>query len=502
MAVRVAMGAPRMHLLRQLLLESSILSGAGTLAGLAIAFWFARILSSMRLGSTDLPLHFQVQVDQRVVIFALVVGLFAAFMSGAIPAWRCSRNDLNSLLKSSDPHNRPHKVRARQMLVGAQVTVATLLLVLSGRLIKELNVEATQSPGFRVNNVLTMSLDPSSAGYDLEKAHAFYTAFVERLSAMPGVKSAAIAQDKPFGVVNNGSTNFTIEGYELPPTQQGIEVRSAFVGDGYFSTLDIPIIRGRAFDRRDGVNAPRTVIVNETMAERYWPKRDPIGARVEIKGDEGGPAVVIGIARNAKYGGMNEEPLPFLYRSYNQSKENGAALFVHTEGSPETFTSSIRAELRNIAPNMPIFDVRTMQDHFRENGLLESRLGVRVFTPLGAMGLLLGVLGLYGVIAYSVGQRAYEIGIRIAVGASNGQILRMVLLQGLRLSGIASVLGIVLAAALAVSGSTPDLGWAVNPHDPSIYIGVLLLMLIVTGAACYVPARRASMVDPNVTLRS
>ena len=242
------------------------------------------------------------------------------------------------------------------------------------------------------------------------------------------------------------------------------------------------------------MNAPRTVIVNETMAQRYWPNRDPIGARLEIQGDGGGPAEVIGIARDSKYGSVNERPMPFLYRSYNQGKETGAALFVQTEGSPETVTSAVRTEVRNIAPNMPIFDIRTMQDHFRGNGLLEPRLGVQVFTPLGVVGLLLGV------IAYSVGQRTYEIGIRMAVGASNWQVLRMVLLQGLRLSGIATVLGIILAAAL--SGMTTDMVSYVNPDDPSIYIGVLLLMLLVTGAACYVPARRASMVDPNVTLRS
>jgi len=500
MAVRVAMGAPRMRLLQQLLLESAILSSAGTLAGLAIASWCAGFLSSMRLGSADLPIHFRAQVDERVVIFALVVGLVSAFLSGAIPAWRCSGNDLNSLLKSSDPRNRPHKIRARQMLVGAQVTVATLVLVFSGRLIKELQIAATQNPGFRVDNLLTMSFDPSTAGYDIEKAHTFYTALVERLSAMPRVKSAAIAQDKPFGVVNNGLTNLTVEGYELPPNQQGIEVRSAFVGNGYFATLEIPIIRGRAFDRRDGVNAPRTVIVNETMAQRYWPNRDPIGARLEIQGDGGGPAEVIGIARDSKYGSVNERPMPFLYRSYNQGKETGAALFVQTEGSPETVTSAVRTEVRNIAPNIGIFDIRTMQDHFRENGLLEPRFGAQVFTALGGVGLLLAVLGLYGVIAYSVGQRTYEIGIRLAVGASNWQVLRMVLLQGLRLSGIAAVLGIILAAAL--SGMTPEMVSYVNPDDPSIYIGVLLLMLLVTGAACYVPARRASMVDPNVTLRS
>jgi ABC-type antimicrobial peptide transport system permease subunit len=196
---------------------------------------------------------------------------------------------------------------------------------------------------------------------------------------------------------------------------------------------------------------------------------------------------------------MEERPLPFLYRSYDQGKETGAALFVETYGSPENLTSAVRTQVHDVAPNMPIFDIRTMQDHFQERGLLEQRFGAQVFTALGVVGLVLGVLGLYGVIAYSVQQRTYEIGIRMAVGASNRQILRMVLLQGLRSSGVAAGIGICLA--LASRGVTTETVSYVNPYDPSIYIGVLLLMLVVTGAACYIPARRASMVDPNVTLR-
>jgi predicted permease len=310
----------------------------------------------------------------------------------------------------------------------------------------------------------------------------------------------AVAQDKPFGVINNVSTNLSIEGYELPSNQQSIQIRTALVSNGYFDTLNIPLIRGRVFDRRDVKNAPRTVIVNETMADQYWANRDPIGARVEIQGDDAGPAEVIGIVRNAKYGGMGERPIPFLYRSYDQSAETYAALFVETEGPPETLVSAVQRALRNMAPTMPIFDVRSMQDHVRENGLLEPRLGAWVFTPLGGVALVLGVLGLYGVIAYSVSQRTYEIGIRMALGASNRQVMRMVLLQGLRSSGIAT--GIGIAVALALRRLTREIAGSVNSNDSTIYIGVLLLMLTITGAACYIPARRAAMVDPNITLRS
>ena len=252
-----------------------------------------------------------------------------------------------------------------------------------------------------------MSLN-SSTPNDVKKSHALYTNLIERLRSMPGVRSAALAQDKPFGGLNNVSTNLTIEGYELPANQSSTPIRSAFVSPGYFEILDIPMIRGRAFDGRDGANAPRTVIINQTMAERYWPNRDPIGARVEIKGDNGGPAEVVGVARTVKYGGMNERPMDFLYRSYYQCSETYAALLVETEGNPEAMTSAVRNELQNKEPNVAVFDVRTMKNQFRENGLLETRLGAQMFTPLGAVALILGILGLYGVITYSVGQRTYE----------------------------------------------------------------------------------------------
>jgi predicted permease len=500
MAVRIAMGAPHTRLLRQLLLESAILSGGGSLIGVVIASWFASFVSSIRLYGSELSIGFHPQVDNRVVIFTLAAGFASSLISGLIPAWRCSRSDLNSLLKVSDPRNRPHKTWGREILVGAQVAVASLLLVLVAFLLEDLKIASAGNPGFRVDHILTMSFNPSMAGYDVEKSRAFYTELIQRLRGLPGIKSAAIGQDKPFGLFYN-STNLTIEGYELPFGRQSVDIRSAFVGNGYFETLDIPILRGRAFDRRDGLKAPRTIIVNETMAQQFWPNRDPIGSHLEIKGNDGGPAEVVGIARDSKYGGMDEKPMPFLYRSYDQGSVTEAALFVETAGSPEIQTSAVRTELRNIAPNMPVFDVRTMRDQVHENGLGEPRMAAEILGPFGTVAVVLGVLGLYGVIAYSVGLRTYEIGIRMAVGASNRQILRMVLLKGLRSSAIASSLGIFLSLAL-LRGTAANMAQNVNPNDPTIYIGVFFLMLATTGVACYIPARHASLVDPNVTLRS
>jgi putative ABC transport system permease protein len=499
MAVRTAMGAPRRRLLRQLLLESAILSSAGSVFGLAIAKWWDGLFFSMANLGGGLPVGFQTQVDHRVAIFTFSVGLSAAFLAGLIPAWRCSRTDLNSLLKSSDLRNKVQKTWGRQLLVGIQVAVASLFMLISGSLLRNLQIVATQSPGFRIDHVLLMSLDPSTAGYDVKKSHALYTNLIERIRSMPGVRSAALAQDKPFGGLNNVSTNLTIEGYELPPKQPSIQIRSAFVSPGYFETLAIPMIRGRAFDRRDDAGAPRTVIINQTMAERYWPNRDPIGVHVEIKGDDGGPAEVIGVARDVKYGDMNERPMDFLYRSYNQCSETYAALFVETNSNPEAMTSAVRGALQDVAPNVAVFDVRTMENQYRENGMAEMRMSTRLFTSLGLVALSLGILGLYGVISYSVGQRTYEIGIRLALGAPNRHVMRMVLLQGMRPSVIALAAGLGLALLLERITS----GILVNrhPHDPVVYCGVFVLILFMTGIACYIPARRASIVDPNIALR-
>ncbi len=235
------------------------------------------------------------------------------------------------------------------------------------------------------------------------------------------------------------------------------------------------------------------------MAERYWPNRDPIGARVEIKGEDSVPAVVIGVARDVKNGGMNERAVDFLYRSYNQCSETYAALFVETESNPEAMTSAVRGTLQDVAPNVAVFDVRTMENQFRENGMAELRMSTRIFTSLGVVALTLGILGLYGVISYSVGQRTYEIGIRLALGASNRQVMRMVLLQGMRPSVIA--LAAALGLALLFERMISDILASRNPHDPVVYGGVFVLILFMTGIACYIPARRASIVDPNITLR-
>jgi predicted permease len=391
------------------------------------------------------------------------------------------------------------KTWGRQLLVGIQVAAASLFLVISGSVLKNLQIATTQNPGFRIDHILTLSLNPSTAGYEVKKSHALYAKLIERLLSLPGVRSAALAQDKPFGRINKASTNLTIEGYELPPNQPSIPIRSAFVSPGYFETLAIPMIRGRAFDRRDDAGAPRTVIINQTMAERYWPNRDPIGARVEIKGENGGPAEVIGVARDAKYGDVNERPMDFLYRSYNQCSETAAALFVETESNPEAMTSSVRNALQDVAPNVAVFDVGTMENQFWDNGMAEMRMLSRIFTALGLVALSLSILGLYGVISYSVGQRTYEIGIRLALGASNRQVMRMVLLQGMRPGVIALAVG--LGVALLLEQVTSEILMDRNPHDPVVYGGVFVLILFMLGIACYIPAQRASIVDPNITLR-
>jgi predicted permease len=435
------------------------------------------------------------------VAFTAIVGAVAAFLSAAVPAWRCSRGDLYSLLKSSEPRTQPQRIRGRQILAAIQVGATALVLIFSALLLKEFRLAASQYPGFKTDHVLTMALNPSVAGYNHEKALLFYAQLVERVRSIQGVRSAAIAQDKPFGVINSSSTSLTIDGYEMPSNQRALEIRSAFVTDGYFETLNIPILRGRAFDRRDGTNNPRTVIVNEAMVQRYWPNRDPIGARVLIEEDGGRPAEVIGIAQNSKYGSMSEPTsTAFLYRSYYQGDESVAVLFVQTDPAPEAMTSVIRTQVRQMDSNIPIFDVRRLEDHVNETGLLEPRFTAEIFATIGCIGLILAVLGLYGVIAYSVEQRTHEIGIRMALGASRAQVLRMVLRQGITSAGIAATAGI--GVALVLSTSAKNLVSNVNPHDPTVYASVFVLILTATGLACYVPARRASLVDPNITLRS
>lgn len=497
-AVRLAMGASRGRLLRQFLIESAVLSIGGALVGLGIASVCAWLIRSIEIAS-ELPLKLDARVDLRVALFALAVGLISGVAAGLVPAIRATRADLNAVLKATELRFAPSRGWMRQALVVAQVAVALVMMVLSGLFLESIRVSRDTDPGYRVENILTMGFDPRIARYDVDATRGFYRQLLERVRALPGVRAAAFGQHVPLGV-SSSATDISIPGYDPGPNQQTLSIGSSIVGDAYFDVLDIAMLRGRAFTARDTAGSPAVAIVNEAMATKYWPGRDALGATITIQSTPPVTAEIVGIARVSKTRDIGESPQPFLYLPLEQSRQTGMMLFVQADGDPAALSGAVRGEVRALDPNQPIYDVRTMAAHFQQQALWGVRLVAEVITAVGIVGLALSVLGLYAVIAYSVSQRTHEIGIRIAIGASSGRVLGMVLRQGLILS-VAGI-GIGLLLTLALSTVLGEMLNGVNPRDPIVYSSGTALLLAVTLLATYLPARRASRVDPQAALRA
>jgi predicted permease len=496
-AVRLALGASRLRLLRQLVIESAVLSTAGTIAGLGIAAACAWFIRSIEIAG-NLPLKLNAQVDLRVVLFAFAVGLTSGVLAGLLPAIRGTRADLHTVLKNTELRFARSRGWMRQALVVAQVAVALVMLVLSGLFLKSIQVARDSNPGFRVDHLLTMGFDPRIARYNLEQTRVFYRQLLARVRALPGVRSAALGQHLPLGV-ESSATEVAIDGYQVAPAESTPAVGSAVVGTQYFDALGIPIVRGRAFNAGDVEAAPKVAIVNEAMARKYWPTREPLGATMTIQSKVPVKVEIVGIARLSKTRNIGETPQPYLYLPLEQSTQTRMVLFIETAGDPSAFTGAVRAEVRALDPNQPIYSVRTMSAHFQQQALWGVRLIAEVIAAVGIVGLALSVLGLYGVIAYSVSQRTREIGIRMAVGASERRVLVMVLSQGLTLTAAGVALGVTLT--LAMSTVISSLLNGVNPRDPSVYLTALAVLVSVTLFATYLPARRAAKIDPQDALR-
>jgi len=497
-AVRLAMGASRTRLLRQFLIESAVLSTAGAIAGVMIAAGCAAFIRSIEIAS-EVPLMLDARVDVRVALFALGVGLVSGVLSGALPAIRTTRADLNTVLKTSETRLVPARGWMRRALVVVQVAVALVMIVMSGLFLEAVQTSRAADPGFRTDHILTLRFDPRMAKYDLDATRVFYRRLLDRVRALPGVRAAAIGQHIPLGV-SSSSTDISIAGYVRAPNQPTLSVGSDVVGDRYFEVLNIPILRGRAFTGRDTADAPAVAIVNDAMAKKYWPNRDALGATITIQSTPPSTAQVVGVARTSKTGDIGERPQPFLYLPIEQSRATGMTIFVLTDRDPAALAGTVRGEVRAVDPTLPIYDVRTLAAHFEQQALWGVRLIAEVITAVGVIGLALSVLGLYAVVAYSVSQRTREIGIRMAVGASEGRVLGMVLRQGLTLSVAGIAAG--LAVTFVLSSLIGDLLNGVNPRDLRVYTVATFVLLAVTLFATYLPARRASRVDPQLALRA
>jgi putative ABC transport system permease protein len=501
-AVRIAIGATRWRLVRQLLAESLVLSAAGALAGIQVASWLTKLLMSLQPPG-PFPFVLGARIDWRVLLFTIAIAAVTGILFGLFPALQASRPAVADRLNEG---GRQSGVGARggvrNALVVAEVALATIALAGTGLLLRSLREATAIDPGFKADKVLALNLDVSLQGYDAERGAQFYKQLVTRVSALPGVRSADIASRAPlaFGF----QRTVFLEGEVPSEKERGVLVNVANVGPDYFRTLEMPLASGRPFGAEDTEISPPVAIVNQTMAKRFWPGQEAIGRSFKFPlpngrdGEFTAPIRVVGVARNSKYVTLGEQPIPFIYLAARQNYTPAMTLLVRSEGDPSTVLPQLRQEIVNMDPGLPIFNVRPLTTQI-EGALFLSRVGAFLIAAFGALALLLTTVGTYGVLAYTVTRRVPEIGLRMALGAGPGKILGMVIGNGMTLVGAGIAAGI--AASLLLARSLTPILFGVKGTDPVTYAGITVVLGTVALAACYLPARRAAAVDPTVALR-
>jgi predicted permease len=382
----------------------------------------------------------------------------------------------------------------RQGLIVAQVALALVLLVSAGLFVRTLDAARRLDPGFRARQGLVGAIDVMPAGYDEARGKQLFARLVEEVRALPGVEAAAIGQRLPLTMTESSDRRVDVEGYAPAPGEE-MTTYYASVGPGYFDTLQMALVDGRDFTARDTVDAPPVVIVNETMARRYWQGRRALGGRVRV-GDRW--AEVVGVARDAKYAALNESPRAFMYLPVDQTYRPNMRLIVRTEGPPDAVAGSLRQALQRIDPDVPLFDLQTLAQH-RAFAFFLFEMAATLLGFFGGTAMLLATLGLYGVVAHSVGMRTREIGVRMSLGASASDVRRMVIRQGLTLAAIGIAVG--LASGIVVTRLFASQLMGVTPYDPVSYALTAVLLVVTATAACYLPARRAARLNPVEALR-
>lgn len=496
-AIRLAVGAGRLRLVRQLLAESVVIALVGGVVSLVLAYAGAAFLSRIPVPS-DLPIVIDVRVDHRVLLLSLALSLVSAVLFGLAPALQAARTELVGVLKAEDADRlRKQRFMGRNALVVTQVALAMVLMVVATVLARGFQQELMGGPGFRTDHLLLMSFDPTLVLYGKPRAQQFYKQLVERARATPGVKSAALVNVISFGP-NQHQESIVPEGYHFPKGIDRVDVFANWVDESFFDTMAVPLLRGRGFRASDLWGGPRVAVINEVMAQHYWPNQDPVGKRFRL-GDRNGKWVqIVGVAKTGKYIWIGEAPTEFIYLALDELPSARMTLVAQSYSDAAGLVTPLREMVRGLDPGQPMFDVRTMQDFYQMRAIGAPGMIIVVVRAMGLIGLLLALVGLYGLMAYSVARRTREIGIRMAIGADRGLVVRMVLRQGLRLALAGLAIGLVASlgaekAVMAIFGSTE--------RDALAYVLVAPALLAVTMLAAWVPARRASRVDPIRTLR-
>jgi len=496
MTVRLAIGAGRGRLVKQLFTEGLILSALGAVGGLLTAHWCRHALVLLFPARGGVAMHLPGEIDWRVLALSAGVCLITTLVLGLVPAFQTRKIDLAGALKSDSVGVVGGGGRAwvRSGLVVIQVSLSFVLLVGVGLLLQSLQRIRTTSPGFSTHGVLDTAVNLVSAGYDAPRAQTFQDELLDRVKALPGVESATFARMTPLSYGSYSSTPVAVDGYQPPPEEQPI-VEYNEVGPDYFTTLGIPLVSGRQFTRADDERAALVAVVNETMAAKYWPGRNPIGERVQVKGRW---MRVVGMAKDSKYQSVRETPKPFFYVPLRQNFSRGAGLYIRTPLSPETMASALMREVHALDGNLALYEVITLQEQV-DRSTSPQMVAVTLVGILGGLALLLAAIGLYGVMSYAVSQGTRELGLRMALGAGASNLLRLVLSRGLALTAGGVALG--AAVALGLTRLLGSLLYKVSPRDPLAFGSAFVVMTIAALVACFLPAWRATRTDPARALR-
>jgi len=498
MAVRAALGAGSGRLVRQLLTESLLVAALSSVLGALLGSAAARLLGSVNMQS-ELPLVFDFDFNWHVFAYAFAVAAFTAAIVVVVPAARVRHANLREVLHEGGRTSTGGRQHLRSVLVAVQVAGSLTLLVVAGLFVRSLRGVQNSDLGFDPRAVLNLTLDPNELGYTEAQGRAFYRAMLDRTRALPEVQSASLASVVPLSDSVQGS-DLAIPGYVTSPDQQAPHAETDAVSPDYFATMRITLNRGRDFNDADNEKAPHVAVINQVMADRYWPGQDALGKSFALTSDPKHPATIVGVVQNSRMGQLYGVFEPVFYLPVAQTYVSTETLQIRSEQSLQETVAEVRGIAQSLAPAIPVYGVRTMNEALHGgNGLLFFELGASLAAALGMLGLILAIVGVYGVTSYAVNQRTQEIGVRIALGAQKRDILQMVGRQGLLI--VVSGLTVGVLAALAVGRMVSDFLVGVAPSDPITYVGVSSLLAAVAGMATYVPTRRATRVDPMVALR-
>ena len=497
-AVRLSLGASRGRLVRQLLTESMALAVVAGILGIAMAYWTMDVIMAF-VPPIDMPIDLGLRMDQTTMVFALAISVVTGVLFGLAPALQASKLETIHALKEEGNRGSGGRTgqRLRNTLVVAQVAVCLVLLVGAMLFLRSFREARTLSPGFDVAHAATASVDLFPSGYTGERSHDFQRRAIAAVEALPGVTAAAFTNRIPMVIGSNSSMGIAVEGY-VPRENEEVTINYSVVGPRYFEAMSIPLRAGREFGPLDTATSPGVIVINESMAKRYWPDGKALGGRIRM----GETLIeVVGIAADTKYASLTERPLPQLFYPLAQRNASTVRIIARTSGDPTALVGGLQDAMRALDPNLPVYDARTLQEHM-QGALFVQRMAADLLGAMGVLALLLAAIGLYGVMSYAVNQRTQEMGIRLALGASPASLLSMIVGQGMTLTAIGLVVGWVLAlGAFGSIGAMRSLLPGISPLDPMTFVAVPMVLALIALVASWLPARRAGRIDPLVALR-